>query len=198
MTPTFDDEVYEDGQQHKDDAKLVAFFYMRPVKHEAESIKQGRPIFVEIEYIKIITPGQKDNLETEATETYRQRFPKQYAQFKARTEQAVSGTPLAELPWMSIGTVAEYNALNVKTVEQLVNLPDAVASKFMGFHQDKQRAERFLDAANGVAADAKLEKALEERDAQIESLRKQVEELIKNQEAKQAGQKPANTPTAKA
>lgn len=193
MTPTYEDEVYEDGQQFKDDKRLVVMFWVNAIKNEFETAQQGRPIFNDVEYITIITPGQRDNMVTEVTDVYRNRFRRQYENFKARKDQDVTGTPLSELPWMSASQVAEFNALHVKTVEQLVSLPDAVAMKFMGFHDFKRRAERFLDAAKDAAPDMKLELALKERDEQIAFLSEQVKNLVAKSDAKESADKPKMT-----
>jgi hypothetical protein len=178
-TQTYDSDIYEDGQQFKDDAKLVVRFEFMPIKNHVKSIEQGRPVFDDVEYITIIIPGQRDNLVTEVTEQYRNRFAKQYENWKSRTEDPTSGTPLKELPWMSVSQVAEFSALNVKTVEQLLGLSDAVAQKFMGFQQLKARAQRFLDAAKDAAPDLKMEAALQARDEQITLLQSQMQDLMK-------------------
>lgn len=168
MSPqTYDDAIYEDGQQFKDDAKLVVMFQYLPVKDEVRSANEGRPCFVDVEYITVIVPGSRDTLVTEVTDVYRNRFRRQYENWKARIEDPASGTPLKELPWMTVSQVMEFNALNVKTVEQLVNLPDNIAQKFMGFHQVKARAERFLAAAAGEAPSLALEAKLQDRDDKI-------------------------------
>lgn len=166
-TQTFDGEVYEDGQQFKDDAKLVVMFQYLPVKDQVRSDQEGRPCFVDVEYITIIVPGSRDTLVTEVTDQYRNRFRKQYDNWKARIEDPASGTPLKELPWMTVSQVMEFAAMNVKTVEQLVNLPDSIAQKFMGFHQIKDRAKRFLEAAAGEAPSLKLEAELRSRDEKL-------------------------------
>lgn len=177
-TQIFDSDIYEDGQQFKDDAKLVVKFEYLPVKNHVKSDEAGRPVFEDVEYITIIVPGQRDTLVTEVTDQYRQRFAKQYSNWKARVSDPMSGTPLSELPWMSVSQVAEFQALNVKTVEQLVGMSDAAAQKFMGYATIKARAQRFLDAAQGAAPDLKLEAALKERDDKIALMEQQMTELM--------------------
>jgi len=172
MTPTYEDQVYEDGQQFKDDAKLVVMFYPRPIKMEAASIEAGRPIFQDFDYIKIITPGSRDTLDTEVTDQYRRRFSVQYANYKARIAQTDVGTPL----------VMEFKGVNIKTVEQLVSLPDVLAQKFPGINDIMRRAQRFLDAAADAAPDLKLEAALKERDEQIAELNRKVALLLQSKD----------------
>src|SRR6266481_6333615 len=62
----------------------------------------GRPIFDEVEHIRIIAPGGKDNInDRPVTLADKRRFPRQYAAFKAGQSQiAASGTPLTEVAWV--------------------------------------------------------------------------------------------------
>lgn len=160
---------FDDGQQNEADKKLLVIFYRDVQKNETKSTEQGRPIFDEIDVVKIISPGQRDSFVGDATEQYQQRFPQQWARYKAGREQGDgSGTPLNMLPWMSMSAVAEFKALNCHTIEQLVGMPDSVSQRFMGHHQIKQRAQAYLDAAKDSAPLLKLNAELQKRDEQLQ------------------------------
>jgi hypothetical protein len=160
---------FDDGQQNEADKKLLVIFYRDVQKNENKSTEQGRPIFDEIDVVKIISPGQRDSFVGDATEQYQQRFPQQWARYKAGREQGDgSGTPLNMLPWMSMSAVAEFKALNCHTIEQLVGMPDSVSQRFMGHHQIKQRAQAYLDAAKDSAPLLKLNAELQKRDEQLQ------------------------------
>jgi len=174
------DMNFQDGQQEAADAKLVAVFYKEVIRNESKTIVAGRPIFDEIDHIKIIAPGSRDTMVTEVNDGYKQRFPKQWARYQANQDQNVSGTPLATIPWMSVGQVAELNAVGCKTAEQLVAMPDAVSQKFMGHHQLKARTQAFLDAAAGAAPLLKMQEELTKRDEQIAELRGMIETMRTN------------------
>lgn len=178
MTPTYHDDIYEDGNMYIHDDKLIAFFHIEAVKNQTKSDEQGRLVCDDIEHITIITPGQRDTLVTEVTDHYRRRFSKRYEAWKARQEAPAEGTPLTEVPWLTKSQIAEFNWMHVKTVEQLVNLSDAVAQKFMDFHKIKARAQRFLDAAKEAAPDLKLEAELAKRDEELAELKAQMATLI--------------------
>lgn len=186
MTQVYDGDVYEDGQQFKDDHKLIAIFHMRPIKNDYESQIQGRPVFIEVPYIEVLTPGSRDTLVTEATPVYQRRFAKQWEAFKAKQEAPMEGTPLAEVPWLTRAQVAELNAMNVKTIEQLLNMPDSLAQKVMGIHMLKDKANRFLQAAAGEAVTGKLDAKIAEQQAQIDKLLATVDSLTKQLAAKKA------------
>lgn len=196
MTPVFEDAIYEDGQQYKDDAKLIVAFYTKPVRNNFKSDQEGRPIFEDREFIKIIIPGNRDVTDAPVTDAYRQRFAQKYAAYKANKAQEVVGTPLSELPWMGASQVAEFNALNIRTVEQLVELPDVHAQKFMGYSMLKERCQRFLKAAAGEAPDLKLERENAELKATVKRQSEAIAELQAQMKALQS--KPVLNPQAKA
>lgn len=179
MTEVFDDVLYDENTKYKDDEKLIVAFYSRPVKNNFKSDQEGRPIFEDVDFIKIIIPGSRDVTDTKATEAYKSRFPRQWASYKNKQQgkEAAIGTPLSELSWMGASVVAEFNAFNVFTVEQLLNLPDVHASKFMGIHQIRERAKRFMDAAAGEAPAMKLEKQVAELAAENKRLKEHQAEL---------------------
>jgi hypothetical protein len=173
------DKTYEDGKQYSDDDKLLVKFEVRAVKNEFETNKQGRPIYYDADYIHIITPGDRNVSVFPMDESYARRFKKRYEAWKASAESdlRINGTLLAELPWMTKSQIAELNYSNVFTVEQLADMSDANAMKFMGNNQLRQRAKNFLQAAAGEAVHTKLQQELEQRDLTIQTLQKQVDDL---------------------
>jgi hypothetical protein len=173
---TYDgDKTYEDGKQHADDNKLFVRFETKPQHNKFQSDKEGRPIFEEVEYISIITPGSRDVFTTPLDDLYRARFKERYDKWKSSTDaQKVEGTLLAEMPWLTKGQIAEMNYSNVFTIEQLANLSDAQAMQFMGNHKLRERAKLYLEQAKGDAPLLRLQQELEQRDAKIEVLSGQV------------------------
>lgn len=169
------DMNFEDAQQSEADKKLLAVFYRGTVKNEFKSVEAGRPIFDEIDLIKIITPGSRDSFVGDATEDYQRRFPNQWARYRAGKDQTQSGTPLNMLPWMTIGQIAEFNAVGCHTVEQLVGMSDSLSMKFMGHHQIKQRAQAFLDVAKEQAPALRLQAELSQRDEVIAAMKAQLD-----------------------
>jgi FtsZ-binding cell division protein ZapB len=178
MNEVFEGNIYEDGQQFKDDDKLLVRFFMRTIEHKFNSQREGRPMFVEIPYIEILTPGSRDTLVTEATEHYQNRFRRQWENFKAREEAPMEGTPLAEVPWMSRSQVAELGALNIKTIEQLINIPDSLSQRIMGFSQLRERMQRFLAASQGESVTGKLDMEIAELKLRNTELTEKVQNLM--------------------
>jgi len=167
------------------DHKLYVTFYIRPVMNAFKSSEEGRPIYEEQEYIRIIVPGDsKTTVDCPVDDTFRMRFEKQYAKFKKGIEQAVEGTPLEMWPQMSVGLCAELKAMNVTTVEQLAGLDDGKAQRIMGSHDLRRKAQMFLDAAKGEAENNKIVKELEKRDDEIALLKAQMQQLLESQKPK--------------
>lgn len=199
-TATYDAELYDQSNQYKDDNRLFAQFFVEAVQNKVKSDAEGRPVFDEVVMIRIITPGSRDVMVTKANEFYKQRFPRQWAAFEQKRTQVVDGTPLEQVPFLTVGQVAELKGVNVYTLEQLANLPDNVSQRFMGFYGLKQRAQSFLAAAKEAAPITKLQAELEQRDNEIALLRTQLEELstqiAKLNSDRASPAKPTRTPGA--
>lgn len=178
-----EDKTYEDGRNYEDDKKLPVRFSTRAVKNDFESTKQGRPIFQEVEYIEILVPGSRDTMVAPVDEHYKARFRERYERWKATQDNSrVEGTILSEVPWLSTSQVAELNALNIVTVEQLVDMADANSRGIMGYQQLKERAKRYLAAAAGEAPMLELERKLAERDSKIVTLEAALKKLEEKME----------------
>ena len=163
------------------DKKLIVRFYMHPVEQAAQSIKAGRKIFKDTEYIEILTPGDKHSIiKRPVFDMDRRRFSEHYARFKAGQEQVVTGTPLSTLVWMSEARVKEYEYLHVFTVEQLAQASDgSQVAAVMGFQEDKRKAQDFLSTTAGDAPVNDLRAKLDERDAELQALKAQMETMAK-------------------
>ena len=182
-----DFQTYDEAQSQANqsrfamDSKLYVTFYVRPIKNAFRSEQEGRPIFEEREYIKIIVPGDsKTTVDCPVTEEFRGRFEKQYEKFKKGLEQAVEGTPLEMWPQMTVGLCAELKAMNVITVEQLAALDDSKAQRIMGSYDLRRKAQLFLDAAKGEADNNKIAAELQKRDDEIALLKNQMAQLLNN------------------
>jgi hypothetical protein len=180
MMPTaeYDGVVTSDSVQSEDDKRLFVQFYMTAVKNESKSAEEGRPIFNEVAMVKIITPGSRDVLVNKASQTYKERFPAQWDRFQRKLTPAQEGTPLEEVPFLTVGQIAELKALNVFTLEQLAGIADTHSRHFMGFNSLKQKAVAYLESAKSAAPITMLKNELEKRDAEITTLKDQVAKLM--------------------
>lgn len=182
---------FELDQQNEADKKLFAVFYKDVIKNEPKSAEAGRPIFDEVDLIRIMTPGSRDTFVGRADDEYQQRFPQQWARYKAKQDQNMTGTPLNQLSWLSIGQIAEFNAVGCYTVEHLVNMSDALSQKFMGHFAIKQKAQQYLEAAQAAAPLSKMQQELQKRDDEIAELNRKLNLVLAEREAEKATKVPA-------
>lgn len=164
-----------------DDEKLIVQMYDRPVIDQAKSDAEGRPIYHEVCYVRIITPGDKDNIiDRPLWQNHDElRFSKAWERYQKKLGEKFEGTPLEQWPLMTRTQVLEFKYFNIFTVEQLANVSDAIGQKFMGIGMLKKKAADFLALAKDTAHANMLRTELEKRDAEYAVLKKQNEELAR-------------------
>ena len=150
------------------DSRLAVKFYKRPVKLEDESIAQGRPIFQEFDFIKILVPGDAlTEIDTYVSEGHKTRFPIQWANYMNRqgSEIGFSGTPITEWPQISVSQAEELKGIKFHTVESIAHASDQQLQKIgmiagMSPHNFRERAKTFLNLASESADISKREEEL--------------------------------------
>lgn len=159
------------------DERLYVEFKLHPLQDTELSDKENRPVYRDVEFVQMLTPGDRDVYFQPATEQDKRRFPKQYEAFRAGRAQEVIGTPLALLPGVTGSLLEEFAYFKIKTVEGLAELSDAVAVRLPGSQEWKRKARAFVQAAKENAPVAKVQAELEQRDAKIKALEQQLSEL---------------------
>jgi hypothetical protein len=187
-TPTYDGETF-DKTQSEDDKRLFVQFFMEAVKNEFESDKQGRAIFNDTPMIRIITPGSRDVMVNKATKSYQNRFPLHWERFMKQMEQQVEGTPLEQVPFLTVSEVAELKYLHCLSLEQLASMSDTNGNRIMGFNKMRQRAKDFLAAAQNMAPISQLRAELEEKTVQMSIMQGQIDQLIQTNTVLNASKK---------
>jgi hypothetical protein len=161
-TPQID--LIAGNDRYIDDHKLYPHFFMKTVQDVLETEAQKRPIFKEVEYLRVMVPGDRGlQVFSEVDELAKQRFPRAYAAFKAGTADQTTGTPLEALPGITPSRAEEYRHIGIKTIEMLANASDSNA--FMGFQSDKQKAIQYLAISEGKSIEALDQKLSAENDA---------------------------------
>jgi hypothetical protein len=174
------DAVTEDQPRFALDSRLHVQFYLRPVLLTAKSEEAQRPIYQDVEHIRILVPGDKLNIvDRIASGDDKQRFAEHYARFRAGRGEEVVGTRLEAVPWVTRSKVEEYRFFGIVTVEQLAEASDSVGQKFPGFQADRLKAQKWLEATTGT-------------NARVSELEEQVKQLLSKLEAK-----PADVPKGK-
>jgi hypothetical protein len=177
-------------------AGITPVFKMMAIKNEAESKRQGRPIFDDWEMCELRVAGSKDFpcppalsfshwiVDEETGEqraiTYAERFAKQYQQFKSREQQTKTGTPLDYLPFLTEGKRAELRALSIYTAEALAELEgQSLKNLGLGGRELKNKAQEYLASSSQNAV-------LLQQQAKIEALQMQLD-LLQSDKERAAG-----------
>jgi len=177
------------GNNTYGDERLHVVFQMHPHPNNEASAKEGRPVFEEREYVKIMVPGDKYSVVIRPVwQQDKLRFPRQYAAFKEGRSQDSIGTPLAMWPQITRSQVEELAYFNCKTIEQLANMPDSNIQNFAGILSLRQKARDFIKYAKESAPIAELRKELDEKDAKIAAQDEAIRELGGSVRALQAAQ----------
>ncbi len=165
---------------------IVPRFFVHLEPDVAKSKEAGRPIAQSMEAVEVRLVANKQSLpvfpahevwewgEVDGVRqpiTYAMRWPEQYRKFKDGEAQAVSGTPIEELTFLTQAKRYELKALNIYTAEALASL-DSQPLKNLG--QDgrllKDQAAAYLAKATDGAATIKMS-------AELDRLRNRVAEL---------------------
>ena len=184
-TEGFTDMAFGSGQPEQNNSHgLYAEFYPHAVQNTKKTLEEGRPIFEEADYIRIMVPGDKSSIierpirmgNTPMHDNH--RFAREFALYNQGSDQALVGTPLTEWPVISRSQCKELDFFNVKTVEQLSEMPDTAVQNFAGVGKLREIAKRFIVQAKEGAPMLQMQTELGVRDEQIASMQSQIDELI--------------------
>lgn len=158
-------------------------FFNRAEPDLARSREAGRPVFKEVDMVRIRKIADKNYIhEAPANErslrekngqwsSYAERFPAQYQAYKAKVEYIGDGTPLSEAAFMTEAQRMEYRALGILTIEKLADLPAQIKSKLgMTGIEMQTKAKTWLSRASDAAPDMKLAQENADLRARLEAL----------------------------
>lgn len=169
---------------HNPDAKLTVQFYSRPVQNMFKTEAAGRPIYEDLDYVKIFTPGnQLNEIDTPARDDHKVRFPLHWARYQNNRsgESGLIGTPINQWALVSAAQAEELKYLKFFTVESVANSSDLQLQSLgmvagMGGHAFRERAQNFLRGANAEALTHHQETKLKEAHEENERLRLKMEQ----------------------
>ena len=170
-------------QQGAQDNSVFAEFYLHPSEDKAASAEEGRPIYTDKEYVRIMVPGDKTTMIERPVRLGNfpkhdnQRFGTQYTAFKGGGGQNLSGTPLAEWAMISRSQVKEFEHFNCRTVEQLASMADTAVQNFTGVSNLRTLAKRYIEDAKEGSALTKMQSELDERDNRLNSMEATLKEM---------------------
>lgn len=164
-----------------DSTGIYAEFTTDSVEMTFLSKQEGRPIFEDREFVRIVIAGDRNSeVYREATEYDKERFHEPYSRFKRGMEgrDQIPGTPLKQWPLMKPSQIRELEGIKIFTVEHLAALSDGQKQQLgMGAHELVAQAKAYLDAAKDSSAAAFYAAENESLKADIETLKRQFAEL---------------------
>lgn len=154
------------------DERLAVRFFVKAKQDSEASVKEGRPIFKDVDFIQIVVPGDRNNAHVRpVAPNDKIRFQKQWEHWKAtQNNDAVIGTPLEAWGILSLSQVEEFRYFGVRTIEQMASLNDSVCQKMHGAVALKQRATNFLQIMKEEAPMRRVQAELDARDKKIAEL----------------------------
>jgi hypothetical protein len=175
------------------DDKLIVGFYKKSVLNPSRSREMGQPVYEGRDFVKIQHPGETLNIvDRPAHDGDKQRWPQKWAHYLAGVTQIPDGIPLSLLFPDKPQIVDMMRGYNIHTVEQLSNLSaQAISTVGMGAQDWVNAAKRYMERADKGVNHHQFEKALADKDQDIRTLRRQLDEvtaLVRSQ------QKPAPIP----
>lgn len=170
------------------DEKLFVTFRNHYMLNEEKTATEGRPIYDDMPFVRIVTPGNRDSVIDRPTRPDDKfRFSKQYAMFVAGESEIGNGTRLEEWSPMPRSMVEELRYFNFRTVEHVAEAGDAVLSKMPGLREWQARAVAFLAAAKDSAVVTRAEADKKELQSQIDVLKQTIEDMAKLKDAPSGG-----------
>lgn len=186
-----------EGAINNPDSRLVVRFYNKPVKNEFKTQQEGRPIFEDVDFVTIFTPGDSTTvIDTPAREDHKTRFPLHWAAYQNAHggEQKEIGTPLSQWPLLTPSQAEELKALKFFTVESVAGASDASIQRIgmsagMSPYTFRDRAKNYLRVAYQEAAESQAQaeadklreenaKLKEETDAKLAQMQEQMNLLM--------------------
>lgn len=180
QTIEYDINDFQASNMSEADKTLLVKFFLHPREDKAKSLKEGRPIFKDVECIDIKTPGDRNGVARPATEADKKRFSEHYRRFKDRVSSDVNeGTPLSEWSLVSRSLCEELAFFHVKTVEQLANMADTQAGKFMGLYALREKAKKWIEASKKDKPLYDMSQKILEQKVEIDELKTMVSKLVR-------------------
>ena len=169
------------GMVNFQDRNTHAIFYLDKKHNPAKSRECGHPFYDNVVMVRIGNPGERLNVVIRpATDTDRQRFALQWAQFQQKREQRPEGAPINCLFPDNPAIIGMLEGSGVYTVEQLANLSgNAIESIGMGAQGYVNQAQQYLQTAEKGIRNSDLRKMREDHEREVAALKHQLAEQSK-------------------
>lgn len=166
--------------QHAD--QILVGFTLYHAEDDAQSALAGHPCYVELEFVKIVVPGDKNTMIFQpADDGHRRNYPQAYAAFKAGEKKPTledGDIPITEWPVINRATAMTLKAAHIYSVKTLAQLQETHLEK-LGYNMRELQAKAkvWFDQAKGAAVATKAAAENEGLKAQIAALQAQMTAL---------------------
>lgn len=180
------------------DSRLAVRFYSHEMINHYQSNIDGRPISYMADFVRIEVPGDRNTIiDTFVNEDHKRRFPLQWAQYlnekaEGKISDDVQGTLLRDWQILTPAIANELKHFKFYTVEQVAGASDEQIQTLgmiagMSPFALRDKAKAFINQAKDSSFVQMQAEELSKRDAEIELLKKQMAELMANQDKPKRG-----------
>jgi hypothetical protein len=172
---------------------MIVRFELVGLMDDAKSAEEGRPVFVDKEFIEIRSPNDPYSVvHHEVTKEDRATYPQLYRAWKEGAADPTTGTPLKEWPALAASHVATLGFKGIRTVEQFVEISDDGCHQLgHGYLTLRNSAIAWLKKAKDGSDATKFAADLAQRDSRIRALENQIADIIEKQAERDAESPPA-------
>lgn len=137
-------------------------FLMETVLDDAESAKQCRAVYTDLERVRINIAGDPFSAPVHPVDDfYKARFADAYEHWQRTRTRRVNGTPLKHWPPATPVQIKELEAINVFSVEDLASIADVHLGRIPDGREWRKKAEDWLRIAEKMAAETEREQLRE-------------------------------------
>lgn len=135
---------------HGDDSQTWVEFRKEAVYNEARSKAAGTPCYDDVDYIKMMFPGDKTKIpDRPVKDEDKERFQKQWRQYLETGAVVQEGTPITEWPPITKGEAMTLKGAGIHTVQALAAMSDHGLNVILGARELRAKAQAFLQVASG-------------------------------------------------
>lgn len=196
-----------DSDMQGSDARLAVRFYQKEVINNFKTQMEGRPIYDMRDFVTIEVPGDRNTIiDTFVNEEHKRRFPMHWAQYQNALRENgdmgdVQGTLLKDWSLLNPAQALELKHFKFYTVEQVASASDEQITRLgmvagISPYSLRDKAKAYLAHAKDSALVQAQADELRKRDDEIAAMKRQIEELSRQnaEDSPKRGRPPKEQP----
>jgi hypothetical protein len=175
----------------------VPVFELRAMPIENKRSKEVQ--YEDVVWVTIFNKGDPKNIiERPLRDADKERWPDHWEAYKKNEEPPIDGIPLEDFPQITPAERMRCKQLHIRTVEDLCDLPDSQLDSLGGRGRALTKAAREYVAYREGIKVSDLQDEMKEKDEQIASLEKRLEELESGNSTRSTTKRRAGNKSTKA